>query len=238
MRRSAIAVAGLTLVVAGFASAAERIDEMQLIQRLLAASASMAGAAGSVQQSIVDRLAGDLVGAVIEVPSVTITDLQDACRFTKCRREWFNDNGSTDSVCLNGFCSPALDTAQCKCSLYNSIIGDLSSKKPSWDYWRANLTYEFFINPCVKAEKHYPNASLHYELFLKNSDSLRDLRIHQKGSFSGVLASLEVRNQDLKIVVIVDSITAETHMLRCSNGHEFAPSSGFRFCPLCGAPLE
>ena len=37
--------------------------------------------------------------------------------------------------------------------------------------------------------------------------------------------------------VTVD-VRPQTTVMRCKNGHEYAPAAGFKFCPQCGQPLE
>lgn len=60
---------------------------------------------------------------------------------------------------------------------------------------------------------------------------LDDLRAGQKVTVEGTLLTT---NLDL----MIDDILPETRMLTCGNGHNYAPSSGYKFCPVDGLELN
>ena len=71
------------------------------------------------------------------------------------------------------------------------------------------------------------------------SDSALDrLREGQKVTFDFVLLGSDVGSSEFEFYGVLTSVRPETSMLRCANGHEYAPSAGYKFCPQCGKPLR
>ena len=69
-------------------------------------------------------------------------------------------------------------------------------------------------------------------------NQLRDLRQGQKVSFTMTVYSALGWPGQFELEGTADRIEHELHMLKCGNGHEYAPSSGYKFCPLDGLPVQ
>lgn len=84
--------------------------------------------------------------------------------------------------------------------------------------------------------KNYQDMTISFLVLLNSPTLIDQFRKGQKVSFTGRISGLGDHSRDL--VVIDATITPETTMLRCANGHEYAPSAGYKFCPQDGLPLK
>jgi hypothetical protein len=75
---------------------------------------------------------------------------------------------------------------------------------------------------------------VHAILLAVPEEQVHELRIGQKVAFTGIVIGADATT----VYMSTTKMTPETHMLRCNNGHEYGPSSGYRFCPIDGLPLR
>ena len=103
-----------------------------------------------------------------------------------------------------------------------------TGEEPEW--FRARYTYHV-----IEFKKGHQDRTLSYKLYTQDQQALDNLRVGQKVSLRlGLLSVSQSRLVDGYIL----SIEPETKMPACDNGHEYAPSSGYKFCPLDGLPLK
>ena len=66
-----------------------------------------------------------------------------------------------------------------------------------------------------------------------------ELRVGQKASLRFTLiAFMKSRHLASYVLGILSEVSTETSILTCPDGHEYAPSVGFKFCPVDGKPLS
>jgi hypothetical protein len=101
--------------------------------------------------------------------------------------------------------------------------------------------------PWAIATKSYQGYTMNYFIQLQPPELADSFRIGQKVSFDGIInAAISSATQpavmswskDWGVVIIGARVSLETRILKCSNGHEYAPAAGYKFCPQDGLPLK
>jgi len=212
------------------------MDEMQLMQRLRAAAANAAGAADVVQTEIAGRLANGVIGARVDVASIVVSNI---------------DAGSYCTVQYAYAVSLPRAAPQDPEDHWKFILCDWLSEAKGMETrfsptmhvesemapWLQSLSESFHI---IQATKSYQTSSVTFDMAVARSD-LRDMRQGQKISGEIRMAAVSVEGSNAESVRIFGFLTkvkTESRMLRCPNGHEYAPSAGYRFCPEDGLPLK
>jgi hypothetical protein len=97
----------------------------------------------------------------------------------------------------------------------------------------------------LRLEKSYQDANVSYMLFVPRGVSLDDVRVGQKLTLTLRVLNVAFRAAPPGMTGMVGEVHAvplkfspETTMLKCANDHQYAPSSGYKFCPIDGLPLK
>ena len=85
----------------------------------------------------------------------------------------------------------------------------------------------------VTLAKDYQDKVVRYTVVLPEA-ALSDIRLGQKASFSGKMLGYDNGNA----FVFTNQLRTETTVLRCEHGHEYAPSAGYKFCPIDGTKVN
>jgi hypothetical protein len=94
-----------------------------------------------------------------------------------------------------------------------------------------------------EATKSYDGLPVRYFLYVPEGMDLSDLCGGQTISFRFILTGARHFNLENHFAqrfygIVVQIVPDEACVLRCANGHEYAPSDGHRRCPRDGLPLE
>jgi hypothetical protein len=245
--RVLLAASALLVGLSATAAYTAPIDENELVLRLRATSANCQGAATETQMRIQAEFARDLDFQTVQVASAVLTRFDDGTggridqtmgggyHIGDCSGTWRGDRSQwhrtswmgNDDPCDdgNGSCYPTPARASRLQSL--SGVELVPPGRTSNPYYRPPARFATF-------SKSYQDWTLNYVLLLPTTASRDDLRIGQKSSFR--LAVTAVYGGT--VYGVLQEIMPETAMLRCANGHEYAPSAGYKFCPIDGQPLK
>ncbi len=227
MWRRISAVVVVALMSGAFTAAFGQMDENQFVMRLRNAEAAMVGAAPPTKERIAEKLANELLDQSIHVASAVVVDFVHG-----------NEGGSLRTGCFFvGISSPQ---------------NDLQSPWGQGDCYRPAT--ELADIEWAKVTKSYQDRTFTYYVLLSSPDLVDNFRQGQKVTFSGTFVGMKTHGtsgwwgSDPKIkhymgymvepIIVNASISTETHMLRCAKGHEYAPSAGYKFCPIDGLPLH
>jgi len=90
----------------------------------------------------------------------------------------------------------------------------------------------------LNGTKTYQDKTINYTVLFP-STLLDQLRTGQRIAFTAKILSVHLAtDKSIGVRLLTSAISTETHVLRCPNGHEYAPSSGYQFCPIDGLPLK
>lgn len=242
-------------------SSAQVISETDLLMKMREAESSCSGAATTTQENVIQRLMSEVVGKEIEVIAAVVEGFSDyevmGVSFRKDQSTnpttWWATRDYSDSVKRSHFTfgigsvnvgpSPATtrlvsDSAglpspasvDCIPEQYSHSAGYRRRPKcPSWAL--RGFGGMDRIGQCYFVKLH--RGSTEYEIMLRDSSVLDDLRIGDEVSVRFLLTG--AKNDTFSGVL--KSISKEVVVIKCTNGHEYAPSAGFKFCPKCGLPV-
>lgn len=107
------------------------------------------------------------------------------------------------------------------------------TSKPSNGYWinaNQNILY------CESTED--GNKTI-LELYCPYQVFLETLRIGKTQSIEFLMTGFSgSASTDSKIYGVLTHVNTEKQSIQCANGHEYDQSTGYKFCPECGKPLE
>jgi hypothetical protein len=91
----------------------------------------------------------------------------------------------------------------------------------------------------LHAETTWEEQKIVLELYCPGQSCLEKLRTGKTQSIeflvTGYWGSV---TSNSKIYGVLTNVNAEKQIIKCSNGHEFDKVIGYKFCPVCGEPLE
>lgn len=91
----------------------------------------------------------------------------------------------------------------------------------------------------ILAENIREDNKIILELYCPQEEFLQALRIGIPQSIefqiTGIRGSADT---DIKLLGVVSKVHTEKQVIKCSNGHEYDKSSGYKFCPSCGEPVK
>lgn len=233
---AAIGGAAMSLLV-GVAHGQD-LEENAFVLALRAAEANCRGAARETQQRIADAFYTQNDTKVVQVASAVVADFDHVnmgdlgngymlrdCDYTRggmrdtSQYIYYGLNSLPDQPCdARGRCYPTL-------ARYTRLGFPLPPDK---------------LNPpshgVIEATKNYQDRDITFLIAYlpRHQDTVDNVRQGQKISFRFRLFAI----RDSRILGRLETLSPETSMLKCTNGHEFAPSAGYKFCPHDGLPLE
>ena len=89
------------------------------------------------------------------------------------------------------------------------------------------------------AESQTEGNKISLELYCPQQRFLELLRIGRTQSIEFLITGYKGGTSSTnKIYGVLTEVHAEKQVIKCSNGHEFDKSLGYKFCPTCGEPIE
>jgi hypothetical protein len=207
---------------------AQSLTENDLLLRVRSAEANCRGALGSVRNSILEDVARSVDKASMDVASAVVEGLND--------RPFY---GMWD------FAPGIYQVAPCgRIDLEEGRRGD-----PAAVFYELTGVRGVDSSPGVQALNHafagvtffkdYQDKQVRYITFVSlTNPAISNLRTGQKVTARITVLRVEAGGEGLTVRGKLESIIPETTMLRCANGHTYAPASGYRFCPVDGLPLK
>jgi len=105
-----------------------------------------------------------------------------------------------------------------------------SSYNTLWIIARQDLLY---------AENNRGGKKTILELYCPKQEFLEILRTGQTQSIEFLITAYKGNVSSYSnIYGVLTQVNIEKQVVKCSNGHEFDKSLGYKFCPTCGEPLE
>jgi hypothetical protein len=201
---------------------AQGIPEEQYVLHLRSAAQNCKGAAPETRARIAAEFAVTVGYRTIEVSSAVVTGFED-----------FDPLSGYDAG--SGYNLPECGNApreQGRLGRVFRMIGD--TRDPDARFVPVTRGYRVVV-----AKKGYQDLTVVYRVVLPRGASADDVRRDQKVSFSFDLIGVRgFRLTDTSATGVLRRLLPETRMLRCGNGHEYAPASGYGFCPVDGLPLK
>jgi hypothetical protein len=105
-----------------------------------------------------------------------------------------------------------------------------------WQPWIAAVRAGWVL---AEGDKRHEDRTLHYMVFVPRSQ-LAQVKVGQRVSVEGSLVTFHIAEwgQVAEVWLVAHTLQADTATLRCKAGHEYAPATGFKFCPADGYPLR
>jgi hypothetical protein len=214
----------------GGTAAAQVIDENELVMRMRTAAENCRGAAEATQTRIAGQFYRDHDFRIIQVASAVVTNLSQTsigdvvgAGYAPCGMTWRFDTNQ-----WSGWHSDFNRVEECRAggSCYPTAARLLRAG------WPPSVRKDYVIT----AEKSYQDRLVTYSIALppRAARYLDDLRVGQKITFTMRLFGAS----PTQISGVLEQLMTETRMLRCPNGHEYAPAAGYKFCPQDGQPLR
>ena len=222
------------------------MDETVLVRRLRDTELSLAGAATETQRQVLTTLRSQTLRETVTVNSAVVVRLPSmmeariGVRAKGCQRDLGDLVGGIFPLhVFSGWyrwrdeylVTPAVMT--CAEWQQNAERAGLATK-PARTFTLADEQPVRY----VIATKDHQDGTITYHLLFPTK-FLNDLRVGQKISFDATILGIDTQtNNHYNVGVSTSTIKPETTMLKCDNGHEYAPSSGYTFCPLDGTRLK
>ena len=197
------------------------VDELEFVSLLRAAELNCQGASLGTKERITERFLTDHFDRTIRLSSAVITNVTD------------REAPTADEITFK------VASSLSGCAEHRIPLSALKGFLGKYDFpiGRGHDGGEVVRAGKVSLEKSYRDRTIRYWLLLpyQQEDQLLDtLRVGQKVTVDFVFYQIA----DNLVVGILDSLVPETGVLRCDNGHEYAPSVGYKFCPIDGLPLK
>lgn len=198
------------LTLFSMAGYAQTMNEFEVVGVIRNAELSMNGAADSIQREIVCRTKDQLIGQTVTISSAVVTNLDE---------EGFGRFDVNASIARKDCKVPGLD--------------------PMFFTRRDSQGFYTITMPSLEASKSVQDRNLLLRIAFSRQ-VLSNLRIGQKVSLSIDLVGFRASDPGREIYLsgIAKSVVPESKMLKCARGHEYAPSSGYRYCPIDGTPIQ
>lgn len=231
---------------------AQTIPEDQLILSLRAAEQNCLGATSSVQQAVTRKTFQSVYGRSLQIASAVIESFSERepqvqvgySTIKNCDGQggvfiFIDAESTTETFKLLAVTQQEYDqewrqrNTQWNQNMARVCSGRCKSMEElAMERAIANKRKELIT---VRFTKSYQDRSVTYMGWIRKSDPLvSSLRVGQKVSLSLAIAAVFPS----AVSGMIQSITPETRVLQCANGHEYAPSSGYRFCPIDGLPVR
>jgi hypothetical protein len=204
------------------------VDETQFVLTLRETIASGAGAATETKQALVAKFRNDTYLRDVTVNSATVTGFWEGTLMDSCVSDGAHSVAETGfrEMWLGTFrlFEQTVDTSlprsygRAACDTVASIAG------------RAGLDLNYRV---LGAEKSYQTLKVTYAVAFPLRE-LNDIRVGQKISFTAKVTGFT----DTTAWLVAQHIQPESGTLKCAQGHEYAPSAGYKFCPIDGTPLK
>lgn len=231
----------------------ENVDELELVMSLRSLVLNCEGAGSTTKNRLCEDFYNDYIAQELAVASAAVTCIGtlkiieiDAFpsieMISKSNEDWcsIGKRIEFESFRIEFEGSEQSSVNSKHSGLRTQLAQDFGMKHTSWNYQAFNVSAETSVHQ-VTLEKDYQGIALSLRLLIPaNQTSLiDDIRVGQKVTTTGSLFSMhfDEATNALYMGILSESVSTETAIVRCANGHEYAPTSGYRFCPRCGQPL-
>lgn len=213
---------------------AQSTGENEILLKARAADLNCQGAPVEARRQIANGFLTDVLGKPVEILSAVVKGFDGA---------YLSSVGFTD-VCGGA----AVEETQrlemwgvsrsTQVAIFQRCRADNGGDLIKSEACRVKSIREDYETPHKKAfqiVKSYQDREVTYTVLANEKDPVfLNLRVGQK-----VTATLRLMSfTRTKATATLVSLATETTVLRCEKGHEYAPSSGYKFCPIDGLPVR
>lgn len=244
MTQSKLIVFCICVICASINSLAysNEIDEQEFVLGLRALYANMQGASESTQIRLIGEYGRNIHGSVLKIENVLISRLGSnvSVIYTQSDAPYIRTRGSRGiyrrsarSPRTISYPEPSLTSSWQTSSRWPTLRAE--AREMVANYYGAStdninsLRFDY-----AYAEKDLQIDKLGFDLTIQDSSLVDKLREGQKVTIKLVVLGIT----GFTVFGDLIEVSNPVKTLQCANGHEFAPSAAFRFCPQCGEPLH